>query len=247
MIKIEADLHTHTIHSGHAYSTVDELAKTASQKGLKLIAVTDHGPNMPDGPYQYYFNNITILPEVIYGVRILKGVEANILDQGKLDLGAETLNKLDFVAAGIHYNTGHNLSNKKDCTSAIINAIKSSQVDMVTHPVNNYYQIDLKKVVQAAASYGVILEVNASSYNPSKSSSRANRKMTLKLIQMAQEFNVYLSLNSDAHFHQEVGDISYLKSIINESNLKKNQVINTSYKQILKLLSIKPKKMEGIG
>jgi len=69
MYNIEADLHMHTVNSGHAYSTVDELAKTASFKGLKLIAITEHGPNLPGGPHEYFFGNMSIIPNEMYGVK----------------------------------------------------------------------------------------------------------------------------------------------------------------------------------
>ena len=236
MINIKADLHTHTINSGHAYSTIDELARTASKKGIEVLAITEHGPNMPDGPYKYYFNNISILPDEIYGVRILKGVEANILDQGNLDLSDEILSGLDFVAAGIHYNTGHSFENKNDYTKAMIKAIQNPYVCMITHPVNSYYPVDLVPVVKAAKRNNVILELNASSYNSRKSTSRGDREKTLKLCHLAKKLDVYLSCNSDAHFHQQVGDISNLEDIIKEAELDHTHIINSSKNQVLNQL-----------
>ncbi|MFW5991661.1 MAG: PHP domain-containing protein, partial [Halanaerobiaceae bacterium] len=53
-MKIEVDLHMHTLNSGHAYSTITEMAKAAAGQNLKLIAVTDHGPLLPGGPHEYY-------------------------------------------------------------------------------------------------------------------------------------------------------------------------------------------------
>jgi putative hydrolase len=85
VFKINADLHTHTVASGHAYSTVDEMARGAFNKGIKLIGITDHGPKLPGGPNVYHFGNFSIVPDELYGVRIVKGVEANILKNGKLD------------------------------------------------------------------------------------------------------------------------------------------------------------------
>lgn len=235
-MKIEVDLHTHTINSGHAYSTIDEIAKTASEKGLKALAVTEHGPNMPDGPYIYYFNNLSILPEELYGVKIFKGVEVNILDGGNLDLPEDILSNLDFVAAGVHYNTGHNLNNKKELTKAVIEAMKNPLVDMITHPVNNYYPLDLEKIVKAAKNNKIILEINASSYDPKKTTSRGDIEKTLRLCELAKMYKVPLSLNSDAHFHSQVGDISNLDKIIKNAKLKNDDVINTSFKKILNYL-----------
>lgn len=201
LYNIKADLHTHTVNSGHGYSTIDELARTASDKGLKMIAITEHGPNMPGGPHKYFFSNMSILPAEIYGVRILKGIEANILDRGKLDLSKERLKSLDFVAAGLHFNTGHNLMNKEDYTNATIETIKDPLVHMITHPANIYYPLDIEKVVKAASLYDVILELNASSFHPFKKQSRGSVNLTTRLCKLAKQYGVRLSLNSDAHFH----------------------------------------------
>ena len=86
-MKIVADLHIHTVSSGHAYSTVMENVRAAADKGLEMIAITDHGPAMPGGPHEYHFGNMQVLPDELFGVRILKGVEANVIDRaGNLDL-----------------------------------------------------------------------------------------------------------------------------------------------------------------
>ena len=78
-MKIIADMHTHTIASGHAYSTLNELAAEAARKGLLALAVTDHGPALPGGPHIYHFGAMRFFPEHISGVRIFRGIEANIL------------------------------------------------------------------------------------------------------------------------------------------------------------------------
>ncbi|MEG0137297.1 MAG: PHP domain-containing protein, partial [Cetobacterium sp.] len=81
------DLHIHTNVNPHAFSTLEENIRAASRKGMKVIAITNHGPALPDSPHWWHLANIAILPEVIEGVRVLKGVEANILDENaKLDI-----------------------------------------------------------------------------------------------------------------------------------------------------------------
>jgi len=68
-----------------------------------MFAITDHGPAMKGAPYLYHFGNLRVIPEVLYGVRILKGVEANIIDySGGLDMPEEYLRRLDFVLASFH-------------------------------------------------------------------------------------------------------------------------------------------------
>ena len=81
ILQLQADLHTHTIASTHGYSTITEMATAAAQQGLKLLAITDHGPASPDAPHLWHFHNYKILPRRIAGVWLLKGVEANIVDE----------------------------------------------------------------------------------------------------------------------------------------------------------------------
>lgn len=232
LYNIKADLHTHTVNSGHGYSTVDELAKTASSKGLEMIAITEHGPNLPGGPHKYFFSNISILPKKVYDVTVLKGVEANILDQGKLDLNENILKNLDFVTAGLHGDTGHSLDNKKDYTEAMIKTIKNPQVDMITHPASIYYPIEIERVVKAANRYNVILEINASSFHPSKDGARGSENLTIKLCKLAKKYGVLLSLNSDAHFHSQVGQVHQLFDIIKKAGVTDEDLINTSIGKI---------------
>ena len=75
MNKYKIDTHTHTVSSGHAYSTVTENAKYAASIGLEIIGMTDHAPKMPGSCGYLHFLNLRILPEYIEGVRVLKGIE----------------------------------------------------------------------------------------------------------------------------------------------------------------------------
>ena len=78
--EIKTDLHTHTLASTHAYSTLEENCRGAFANGLEGINMSDHGPSMPDAPYEGHFSNMRILPEYIHGVKVWKGAEANIVD-----------------------------------------------------------------------------------------------------------------------------------------------------------------------
>jgi putative hydrolase len=84
ILKYEVDVHCHTIASGHAYSTIIENALEAAKKGLKMIAVTDHGPALGEGINRYYFGNMVVIPRQIEGVYVLRGIEANIKDDNWL-------------------------------------------------------------------------------------------------------------------------------------------------------------------
>ena len=67
------DLHTHTVASGHAYNTIYEMARSASEKGLALLGITDHGPAMKSAVPANYFNNFKMLPRELYGIKLMFG------------------------------------------------------------------------------------------------------------------------------------------------------------------------------
>lgn len=102
-MNIVIDTHTHTLASGHAYSTVLENAAAAERKGLKLLCITDHAPEMPGAPHYWYFNNQRILPRFLHNVGILRGVEANTMNtEGQIDLPTSSDRHLDWVIASFH-------------------------------------------------------------------------------------------------------------------------------------------------
>lgn len=80
------DLHMHTVASTHAYSTLSDYIAEAHRKGIKLFAITDHGPDMADAPHHWHFINMRIWPRIVDGVGILRGIEANIKNiEGEID------------------------------------------------------------------------------------------------------------------------------------------------------------------
>ena len=103
MQKVLIDAHTHTVASGHAYSSLQEMAQAAADKGLQVLGITEHGPTIQGTCPLVYFRNMFVVPRQMYGVRILMGCEINILDtQGMLDLDDEHLDFLDLAIAGVH-------------------------------------------------------------------------------------------------------------------------------------------------
>ena len=102
-MKYVVDIHTHSVISQHAYSTIDENARAAKQKGLKLIAMTDHAPGMKNTAPRAFFTNYHILPNFLHDVEILHGAELNIMDyDGTVDLQEDILKTLDIAIASLH-------------------------------------------------------------------------------------------------------------------------------------------------
>ena len=95
MRKVLIDAHTHTVASGHAYSSLQEMAKAAADKGLEVLGITEHGPKVPGTCPQLYFKNMFVVPRQMYGIRLLMGCEMNILDcHGTLDLTEDYIDYL---------------------------------------------------------------------------------------------------------------------------------------------------------
>lgn len=224
-MKFVLDTHSHTIAGGHAYSTVMEIAKMASDKGLELICITEHGPAMPGGPHEYYFGNLRVIPDVIYGVRILKGIEANILGyDGKLDISERYLEKMDVVIASLHevcYPGG----GVEENTEALINALQNPYVDIIAHPGNPKYPIDQEEVVKAAKKYGKMLEINNGTFMGSRRGSYEN---CLNIARLAKKYGVMLSIGSDAHIAFDIGRFDKAYEIIKEAEVPEDLIVNTS-------------------
>ena len=129
-----ADLHTHTIVSGHAYSTLLENAKYASDIKLKILGVTDHGPNMPGAPDPWYFGNFQVLPRKLFGVKMLYGCEANIIDyEGNLDIEIERQKLLDIMIVSLHEPLMEGGNDINLNTTTILKAMDNPSVNILGH------------------------------------------------------------------------------------------------------------------
>lgn len=233
-MKLAADLHTHTIASGHAYSTVDEMAQGAAEAGLEILAITDHGPALPGGPHIYHFTNLRVLPERICGVRILKGVEANICTpEGGLDLEERVLKNLDIVLAGFHVKSGYDPGTVEENTRAMIGAIRNPYVDVIVHPGNPIYKVDIEAVVAAAAEAGKALEINNASLCGIRPGSETNCAAFAK---MAAEMGAIVALGSDAHYHADVGKLGAALALALEAGVPPENILNVSADRVLKFL-----------
>ncbi len=121
------DLHMHTVASTHAYSTLSDYIAQAKQKGIKLFAITDHGPDMEDAPHHWHFINMRIWPRVVDGVGILRGIEANIKNvDGEIDCSGKMFDSLDLIIAGFHEPVFADAPRDKCTLSCAINGIHAA-------------------------------------------------------------------------------------------------------------------------
>jgi putative hydrolase len=163
------DTHAHTVASTHAYSTVEEYFRAAADKGLQLFSITDHGPEMPDSPHPWHFGNMRVLPRIRYGVAMLRGIEANILpaEHRPLDVNETLMSFMDFGIASFHEPVFPS-SDRKVHTQAMIAAMETGLIQILGHPGNPNYPINIEEVVRAARDNNVLIEINNSSFVSSR-------------------------------------------------------------------------------
>jgi len=249
-VKPLADLHTHTIASGHAYSTVTELALGAASRGLELIAVTDHGPSVPQGAHPWYFWNAKVIPSSLNGVRILKGCEASpsMTEENGIDLPDILLELLDFVAVGFHPLTGFDERDRVKNTEVMQHVMANPNVDMISHPGNeDEFPVDMDVIVEAAVRYNVILELNDHSFAPTSArSSSAHREREFAVA--ALEAGAPMAIGSDAHYALHVGRFDAALAVASEIGLGPERLVNRDAETALShLLAKRPRPRLEVG
>ena len=226
-MNIELDVHTHTVASGHAYSSIGEMAKEASKKKLKLLGITEHAQGIPGTCSNIYFENLRVVPREMYGVELMLGAEINILDySGKLSMEDRLIDKLDIRIAGIH-NHCYTPGTIEQNTNAVIQAIKNPRIDIISHPDDGSCPLDYDLVVQAAKKYNTLLEINNNSINPINRRINA-RENSIYMLKLCKKYNVQIILASDAHVDTDVGRFNLVYEVLHEVDFPEELIINNS-------------------
>ncbi len=238
-MKILIDMHNHTISSGHAYSTIQEIAKEASKKGLKYIGITDHGPAMQGTSSIFHIGNLKVVPNNIYGVEVLKGVEANILNvNGKLDVPDELLCNLDIALAGFHEDTLDPMDIQSN-TKTILNTMENQYVDVLVHLGNPRFPIDIESVVLKAKETNTLIEINNSSLYSSRPGSEKN---CLEIALMCKHHNTPMIFNSDSHISFDVGRFDEIFELLKDADIPEELIVNSSVERFENYMKSKGKK-----
>ncbi|MGE0434512.1 MAG: helix-hairpin-helix domain-containing protein [Planctomycetota bacterium] len=190
---LRGDLHMHTTFSDGS-GTADEMARAAIDKGLGMIAITDHSYSLREtlGEQREHLQGLRSRYEK-HGLRILQGVEVDILATGQLEMDTELLAQMDFVVASVHnqFELPYEIA-----TQRLIHAIESGVVDVIGHPTGRRFSrrdpsaIDMERVLDAARRCGVAMEINGQPDRLDLDAVSARH---------AVELGVPLSINSDAH------------------------------------------------
>lgn len=233
---IRGDLHVHTRRTD-GRNTLREMAEAAKALGYEYLAITEHSQKvamaggLTEHDLREHMAAIDAENETLDGITLLKGIEVDILADGSLDLPDSVLRELDLTVASAHYY--QRLSREKQ-TERIIRAMDNPRLKILGHPTGRLInsrepmEIDLEKIIQAAAERGVVIELNA---QPDR------LDLPHTYCKLAAEIGVKIAISSDAH--STLG-LNRMKGGITEARrgwLKKEDVINTRpLKQMLKLL-----------
>lgn len=222
---IKGDLHVHSKWSDGGHS-IDELVQKALERGYQYIAITDHSKSLgvarglDEERLLKQIEEIRDVQERYPNIKILAGIEVDILQDGSLDLPDEVLSKLDIVIASVH--SAFNMS-QEEMTRRILKALSNPHVDILGHPTGRLieeregYKVDIMAVIQKAKEENVALEINA-----------FPQRLDLNDInaKIAKEMGVKLAINTDAHTWGQFDFMVFGVATARRGWLEKEDVIN---------------------
>ncbi len=230
---IKGDLHCHTDWTGGANS-MEEMAEKAIELGYSYLGISDHTEflRVENGlsaqellsqreKIENLNDKIKKRRSGAVQFKLLHGCEANILEDGSIDIDDQTLEKLDFVIAGIHSN--FKMSQDK-MTQRLIKAMKNPNIDIIAHPTGRIigkreaYQLDMNKIFETAIETETILEINASPYRLDLNDLNIRR---------AVDLGVKMIINSDAHHKENMSQIFLGVAQARRGWAKESDIVNS--------------------
>ncbi len=237
---IKGDLHCHSKWDGGA-NTIEELVETAKKMGYQYLGIADHTKflriehglderKLTQQRKEIDKINLKLTTNNLK-FRILQGCEANILNDGSIDIKDEALKKLDYVIAGVHSNFK---MPKEKMTERIIRAMKNPNVDIISHPTGRIlkkrdeYQIDFNKILRAAKETKTILEIN---------SFPERLDLNDQNIRLAKEAGVKMVINTDAHHKDQLRFIEFGIAQARRGWAEREDIINSwPFEKLLQML-----------
>ena len=231
-MRVEIDTHTHTLASGHAYNTINEMAKKAADKGLKGLAITEHAPQMPGTCHLFYFQNLRVVPRERYGIELLLGTELNIMNEdGEVDLPEETLKTLDIAIASMHTPCFKGERTVEKVTAAYEKVMEHRYVDIIGHPDDGRFPVDMERLVSQAKKTGTLLEVNNSSLRPD--GFRENtRENCLRMLKECKKQGAMIVLGSDSHVDVDIAEYPYAEEVLKKADFPEELIANLSLEKL---------------
>lgn len=223
---IKGLVHVHSNWSD-GKNSIEEMAHKAKELGFSYIVICDHSfsasytGGLSIDRVKEQHKEIDRLNNIIDGIKILKGIESDILVDGSLDYPDDILKNFDLVVASIHSNFN---MNKQDMTNRIIKAIQNKYTDILGHPTGRLilsrlpYEVDIIEIVKACADFGKVIEINANPYR---------LDLNWENVVIAKEYGNLFSINPDSHNINTFTDVRYGVKVARKGWLEAKDVINT--------------------
>ena len=224
---IRGDLHMHT-DATDGRDTIRQMAEAALARGLAYIAITDHSKNlamtngMDDARALAHIKNIRKVDAEMKGtIRVLPGIEVDILANGVLDLDDSTLAQMDIVVASVHSNFNQSI---EEMTTRVLRALENPYVRILGHPTGRKvlgregYAINIDLILKRAAELGVAVEHNA---NP------ARADLNDLNLRLAKQYGCKIVVDTDAHSTEELDQMRYGITQLRRAGLTSADILNT--------------------
>jgi DNA polymerase (family 10) len=239
---IRGDLHMHTSETD-GRDSIREMAEAALARGLAYIAITDHSKNlamtngMDDARALEHVRRIRAVDKEMGGqIRVLAGIEVDILADGAIDLEDSTLAEMEIVVASVH---SHFAQPVEQMTERVLRALENPHVRILGHPTGRKvlsreaYAIDIDAVLRRAAALGIAVEHNASP---------ARADLNDLHLRLAKEHGCRIVVDTDAHTTEELDQMRYGITQLRRAWLTKEDVLNTlpTVEDLLGRMRLKP-------
>ncbi len=222
---IAVDYHSHSLFSNCGIHTVLEMLSFARSRGLKGLAISDHGPELKGRLNSVFYER---LKDPVEGIRLLKGFECNLTSKkGKIDFIMEFLKYTDVVLLGIHRNTPK-ACGKTVYTDLIVAAMENNPyVDIITHLNDPVFPVEFSTVAETAKSMGMAIELN----NSKAMLDRVTPGSTEAMLEACIKAECFIALGSDAHVITEIGLDDSIRPVLKRLQFPKELIVNRDAKK----------------
>lgn len=220
------DLHTHSVLSGHAYSSLTENIQSAKASGLKYYGISEHQyDDKGVGAHPYAFANQVVIPRKSDELTILRGIELNILPDGSIEHSKLNMDRFDYCIASMHSYVYPFSEDVAANTAAYLQALKEDYVTILGHIDDDRYKADYETIIKEAKRLNKVIELNNSSLNP-QGSRKDCRHNDRKILELCAKYGQPIIVNSDAHICYDVGKCQAAFLLIDECAFPKELVLN---------------------
>lgn len=230
------DLHSHSISSGHGTTdTVSDLIRSACEKNLSLLGISDHGPATKGSASPSYFRGLKYAEKLRFGIQVLYGVELNIVDlEGKVDLEDSILQGLDYAFISIHPPLFTPYQHK-DLTEVYKKAMNHPNVRFLGHIDDDRFPVNFENLLLYAKERSVYPEINNSSLMP-KAYRVGGQQNCRTILKICKEIHLPVLLSSDSHGKEKIGNMEYIYPLLEELSFPQNLILNSNMELLQKIL-----------